>query len=112
MAANAAVLDVITVMQRTPKRLTRFDIIVPRFTKRYVLPPSLCPPGFMGRPLVGPHFPRIFALVNQRFQLAGFDASLTEIPSSSITDRHSDGFAEQPRLKDVGPRAGRSDAQA
>ncbi|KVM78011.1 hypothetical protein WJ61_06210 [Burkholderia ubonensis] len=105
-------LHVITVMQRPPKGLTRFDVIVPRFTKRYVLPPSLCPPGFMGRTLVGPHFPRIFALINQRFQLAGFNASLTEIPNSSITDGHSDGFAEQPRLEDVSSRASRSHTQA
>ncbi|APD36020.1 hypothetical protein BOC60_09755 [Burkholderia pseudomallei] len=112
MTADATVLEMVTVMQLAPKRPTLLDVIVPCFAKRYILPPGFGLPRFVRRPLIGPYFSRVFTLVNQRFQLAGFDTSLTEIPSSSITDGHPDGFAEQSRLKDVGPRASRSHSQA
>ncbi|KGC27197.1 hypothetical protein DO65_5104 [Burkholderia pseudomallei] len=95
-------------MQLAPKRPTLLDVVVPCFAKRDIPPPGFGLSCFVSRPLSGPYFSRVFTLVNQRLQLAGFDTSLTEIPSSSITDGHSDGFAEQPRLEDVSPRASRS----
>ncbi len=87
-------LLMISIVPLAPERLAALDIFIPSLAKGNVPPPRLHSAGFVRSLLLGPHFTRVFTVVDQGLQPAGLSAGTAKIPCTSIPNREPDGFAE------------------